>query len=575
MKNVRWFPVLAILFVCLPAFAQKEDEAARERQRKMMTLADSLIADARQLTLPENRAVVLANVGARIWETDQKRAQGLFADSISELLAAQADAEAERRKDRPNEVLTGQSTRPSILRVMAGRNAGFALDSFYRTRPAAIERAMLGLNSKDHKIRSVPGNDAILAQNELTLEQSLVVLAADQDPNRAIALLQAALKKGITGEALNLLRKLHQANPAAAAEMGTEVTSQLMRKGFMSGSQIDYAAVQTAFSFLQEHLRQRPATDKTFRFPAADMRSLADKLVAFVLERGSQSGYPYTQQLIPIAEKMRPDAVEKLNELNQNAPRRGFARVEDPNYRRLMQNETPIEQILAEAPKIPVEMRRSIYHQAANRLAAAGDIARARQILSDNFSDEALVNAQESLNWFQAHQLINQGKFAEAEALIEEFPEGNRFSALISLAETVFNRDRVENKNQALGILSKAGSGIPSRPENNNELQQSVQLIAAYSRIEPSEAFRILEGLVPQINELSEAMMVVNSFNGAYNIRRGESVIAVGGPVGVQVDGSLIRGLAGVDFERTLTLVAGFSRRETRVSLKQQLLESL
>jgi hypothetical protein len=574
MKNVRWYPVLMALFVCLPLYAQKEDEAAGERQRKIVSIAESLIADARQLTLPENRAVVLASTGSRLWVVDQKRAMNLFEDAVSELLAARAEAEIEHKKGRQNELVTGGSTRPSVLHSIAARNADFALKSLYRTRPAQIERALLTSSPKDTKIRTISGNETHLAQNELALEQALLKMAADQNPERTVALLQAALKKGVTGEALNILRKLHESDPAAAAAMGSDVTSQLIRKGFAGGSQLDYNTIQVAQSFLTEHLRPRPATDKGFRFAASDMKALADKLVAFFLERGPEFGYPYTQAILPIAEKMRPDAVEKLRELNRFSPRRGLTPHANEDYTRLMSHETPIEQIITEAPKIPVEMRRQIYHQAANRLVASGDTGRARQLLSDNFSDEALTNAQESLNYYHAHQLMNNGKFAEAEALINEFPEGNRFAALITLADSAFNRDQTENKAFAVGILGKAGMSIPSPLPTNTELQQMMQLIAAYSRIEPAEAFRLYEGIIPQINELSEATMVLNAFNGAHNIRRGEGVISSGGSA-IYFDGSSIRALSQKDFDRALALIGTFARREMRVMYKQQILESL
>src|SRR5687767_14492338 len=179
MKFVRWFPVVAVLFVCIPLYAQKDDEAARERQRKIIAVAESLIADARQLILPENRAAVLASTGSRLWEVDQKRAMNLFEDAVSELLAAQAEAEIEHKKGRQNELLTGGSTRPSVLHAIAARNADFALKSLYRTRPVSIER-FLTISPKDTKIRTLSGNETHLAQNELGLEQALLKLAADQ-----------------------------------------------------------------------------------------------------------------------------------------------------------------------------------------------------------------------------------------------------------------------------------------------------------------------------------------------------------------------------------------------------------
>lgn len=579
MTGMRWFLAFVLLGCGLPVFAQNSDEdAVREKQRRRLVLAESIIAESRDLRLPENRALVFAKMGSSVWDLDRKRAEDLFHDAVIELLAAQAEAEQDRLRGRQNEMLTGQNTRPQVLNTIASRDADLALRSLFRTRPASIERAMAGVNAKETKIRNSPGGDAYLVQNELHLEQTITRLAADRNPDKAVALLRAALKKGITSEAISLLQKVHDKDPAAAAEIGSELASQLLKKSFLIADNVDYTALQASFSFLNDHIRQRPAADKTFKFAAADMRSLADKLIAFFLDRGNQpASTSYAHQMLPIAEKMRPDSVEKLKELGKNLySNRGFhGYSQDPELSRLLNNETPIEEMLSAAPKLPVEHRRQVYQNAANRLASAGEITRARQIIGDNFSEDALTSAQEGLNWQYVNQLINHGKYADAELLINDFPEASRFSALISLAGSVYHSNQEENKIRALGILAKAAAGVPARPETNMEMQQSLQLAMAYAGMEPTEAFRILDGLVPQINELAEASAVVNGFQGSYNFRRGEMVVAGGNNFGIYVDTSMLRILAQKDFDRTVSLVGTFSRREMRIALKQQLLESL
>jgi hypothetical protein len=247
----------------------------------------------------------------------------------------------------------------------------------------------------------------------------------------------------------------------------------------------------------------------------------------------------------------------------------------NPEVTRLLNSETPVEEMLAAAPKLQAEHRRQVYQNAANRLVAAGEVTRARQVINENFSEDALTNAQESLNWYYVHQLINEGKYGEAEALINEFPDGNRLSALISLATSLYQRNPEENKTQALGILQRAAGGLAAKPETSNELQQLIQLITALTEIEPADAFRMFDGLVPQMNELAEASAVISGFQGNYNFRRGEMLITAGNSFGVYIDGSVFRSLAQKDFDRTLALIGTFSRREMRIALKQQLLESL
>lgn len=576
MTSKRWLSVLMLLLCSTGVFAQKEDEAAKEKQRRQMLLIESIQADSRELRLGENRAVVFAKLGAKLWEFDQKRAQDFFEDSVTELIRAQTAIELERKSGNQSELLTGQSTRPQILQAIAARNAEFALQSLYRTRPAAIERAIFSIRVKDSKIRGNSGTDQHYAQNELQLEQILTKMAADQNPERAIALLKAALKGGVSGETLNLLRKLFDKDPAAANELASEIVAQISRKSFLIANQPDYQTIQVANSFLSEFIRSRPSTEKALRFDISQMRSLAEKMINFYIERGSQYGYGLGPSIIQIAEKLVPASVEKLKQVEKNMPQRGFRGFEpNEDVARLTNAETPVEQVLAEVSKLPLESRRQVYQSAATRLTAAGDFARARSILTENFSDDALENAVSSLNWYYAHQLMNQGRFTEAESVIDEFPDSNRHSALVSLAQTAYSRDMEKNKSYAAALLEKARSQIPSKPETSSEMSQTMQIIAAYSRIEPAEGFRMFDGLVQQINELTEAAIVFNGFQGSSNIRQGEMIIVNGGSLGIYIDFSIIRGLAQTDFDRAMSLIGAFSRREMRVSLKQQLLEGL
>ena len=578
MTSRRLLPVLMVLLCFTGIFAQKDEDAAKEKQRRQMILIESITSDAREFRLAENRVIVLAKIGGMLWTLDQNRARGLFQDAVNELLGAQAAAEAARKPGQQNELLIGQSTRPQILQTIAARDAEFALASLYKTRPAAIDRAISNSRAKDSKIRNYPGTDLQYAQNELQLEQTLIRMAADQNPEKAIALLKAALKTGVSGETLNLLKKLFEKDPVAANELASDVVGQLARKSFMVSNQPDYQSIQIASSILSEHVRERPATEKALRFDASQMSSLAEKLISFYIDRGSQYGYGLGPQIVQIAEKLAPSSVEKLKQVEKNMPygRHGFQmRNQDPELAKLLNHETPVEQMLAEAVKLPVESRTQVYQSAANKLAGAGDVSGARNVLSEYFSGDSLENAESSVNWTYSQHLINAGRFAEAESLIDDFPDSNRLSALISLANSVFNQDETKNKSYAVALLEKARGQLPARPETSSEMSQTMQIISAYSRIEPSEAFRMFDGLIQPVNEIAEAAVIVNGFQGGYGVRQGEMLISQGHSMGIYFDTSIFRNLAQIDFDRTLSIIGGISRREMRVNLKQQLLEGL
>ena len=576
MKRLRWISVLIGVACVLGINAQSGDDEAKEKQRQKLLLAESLMGDIGQLTLEENRALAMARLGTSIWQFDEKRARGLFQDAVGELIAAQTAAEATKRSGQNNELLTGQSTRPQILQVIAQRDAEFALQSLYKTRPAAIQRAMLGGKEKDDKkIRYAAGNDNWMRNNELNLEQSLMRMAADQNPAMAVELIKKALKTGLSGETLGLLKKLHEKDPKTANEFASDVVAQLLGKPLIRDNQVDHYLFQLSIGVLHDFIRDRSANDTGLRFDLSQMRQLADKLISFYLDKGTQFGYGNGYQLYPVAEKFFPAAVDRLKETDKNVHRKGLQPIQmDETVSRLMNGETSVDEILAQAPKLPVESRRQLYEHAANRLAGGGNIARARSVLADNFSEDGLDGVMNGLNWNYMNYLVGQSRFAEAEALIDQFPDQNRYSALVSLATSVYHRDQ-KNKSYAVNLLEKARGQLPAKPETNTEMSHLMQIANAYSNIEPAEAYRMVENLIPKVNELMDAAIIVHAFQGGYNIRRGEMPVSHVNSMGVHIDVGIFRNLAKADFESALGLIGTFSRREMRVMLKQQLLESL
>ena len=77
------------------------------------------------------------------------------------------------------------------------------------------------------------------------------------------------------------------------------------------------------------------------------------------------------------------------------------------------------------------------------------------------------------------------------------------------------------------------------------------------------------------MNELSEAAVIISGFQGSSNIQKGEFLMTQGVPLGFYgADFSLLRILVKNDFDGTMSLIDGFTRREIRIALKLQLAES-
>ena len=573
--------LICLLLLIFPfhVFAQENDDAAKEKQRRQVVLINQILGDIPTLKLGENRALVYAKVGNLVWKTDEKLARTLFQSAVGELINAQNLAEADTKNaNYQYDLLNGQNTRPQILNTIASRDAELALEYLVKTRPPNILKALLNSSVKSSKIKNSNNNYANLVQTETNLEQSFIRLAADQNPERAIKLLKESLKKGLSNETLSLLKKLYAKDAEAANEIASEIVGKLIQNSFNVENQPFSQNANIAVAFLNEYIREKNQTEKYIKFDSSQMQTLADKLIAYSLQTNNPYARNYAYAVLPIAEKLSPSNAAKIKQMPNVNQRRGWGwEGYDPEVSKLLSSgDTTAEMLLGAAAKVPAASRSQIYQMAANKYAQQGDLSRATEVLNDNFSDDALEEMLRNLNYQYSYNLINAGKFAEAERLIDGFPENMRLSALINLAGAIYQKNPEENKPYAASVLGKARSSIAYKPEDSNEMSMFMQIIAAYSVIEPSEAFRVFESLTPQINELSEAAAITYGFQKSSNVKGGEFVITNGNSLGIiSFDNSIFKKLAEKDFDRTMNLINSFSRRENQVALKMQLAEGI
>ena len=142
--------------------------------------------------------------------------------------------------------------------------------------------------------------------------------------------------------------------------------------------------------------------------------------------------------------------------------------------------------------------------------------------------------------------------------------------------DAIYQKDPVENKTYASAVLGKLRASLPEKPENSGEMGFMTQLVNSFINIDATEAFRIYEQLIPQMNELSDASAVLSPFQGNNNVRSGEFVISQGNGFGFYgADQSVVTSLAAKDPDHAARLTDMFSRREMRIAIKLQMAESL
>jgi hypothetical protein len=562
--SARRFLLFTLLFLLsYGVSAQETDDAVKEKQAREIKLLEQILTDAKNLRLPENRAIVFARVGSALWQVDEKRARKLFADAISEVVAAQTEAQVERGgKQFFQALIYGQTPRMDVINLIAARDAELALDFLTKTRPATIAEAIQKSNED--------GNSMVqqYARGEVATEQRLLGLMAEQNPQIAVARVRESLKKGVSYETINLLTKIYAKDPQTADKLAEEVGESFLSVNFAK----DYQAAENAGYFIAQVGRQRTADEKSVRISDELLRRLAAKMSDDWLAAKNNQFYGYWNSSAVI-ERFFPERAARIKKQAESSNNQNQTD-DSQEYTKLMGSETPPEEMIAGAGKLPSNYRNEILRSAAQRFADKGNFAQAERILQENIGDEQGEYYLSQFYLNRSYQLMNDGKYDEANGYINRITDENqRVNGLINLANSAYQRDKKENQKLAESILSQARALLPAEPETQNDLNAMAYLATIYAQIDTNESFRLVESLQPTINELIQANFVLMKFRSYGGVRQGEMQIVGGNNLGIYNLENTMRALKEKDFERTLQFANGFNRIETRIWLQLQLID--
>lgn len=202
MTSQKLAVLFAVLLFALPMFAQspaaedqEKEKKKKEMQEQVLRILDQAIGDAQMLTLPQNRAVVYAMSGDLYWKFDEKKARELFRNAAAEILQNNADMENERREstDMFVDLLDLEDVRNDVLPLVARHDAELALELLLQTRSARLIEAMLKADTPNGIVETGMFSfspEQMRVRQELALEQRFALLAADENPDKAIKLIK-------------------------------------------------------------------------------------------------------------------------------------------------------------------------------------------------------------------------------------------------------------------------------------------------------------------------------------------------------------------------------------------------
>ncbi len=561
----RMFSLLLVAVVLFNlARAQTSEEKSKEIEKQQLALFEQIAKDAEALRLPENRALVAAKLAEGVWKYDEKRARALFQTAVSEIVVAQIQAEANKKQaGMLYSLINGISPRQEILTMIAARDAEFALDAFYKSRPSKFT----GILTNPEEMKKPTSRQFV--QSEISFEQTLIARVSEQSPQRAVKLARESLAKGVTHEVLGLIEKIKVKDPELAAQFAGEVADKLLAADF---DRLNHE-FSLAASFVAQYGKKAEAEEKPLKVDEKKLRDLTGLLARLILKSNDEYSYEI-ENLLPIFEKFAPENLPALKQrkakLDNTSERREYAA-----YEKFMEGNPAPEKLLSEADKFSESFRNQIYYAAAEKSAQSGNLAQAQKIIQTKMSPDETENYLMQIKYNLVSKVIADDKIETANSLINEISDENsRFAFLIQLA-TVYQKNPSENKKQTLAILEQARALVPQPAETIEEMSKLMQWAIALAEIEPEQSFQTVEAMTQPINEYVEASAIVSKYRNEGVLRQGEIVLnAYGGVRGFYNLNPILTKLKNKDFKRALAFINGFQRLEVRLGLLMQLIEN-
>lgn len=563
--------IFFIILLSIVTFAQNETAKTAELSSFKVQLEQTL-KDSAELKLPENRAFAYAKLGSLYWKSNENRARQLFQKSIAELVKAQNETEPNKKdSSRRTDLLIFGQTRQKILEIIAYRDADLAFKSFLASRSATVKDAFAGI-SHEPAVNTYNGvsSDKLIVQQENIVEENLAELVANQNPDRAVSILRDILRKHISYKVVSFLETIHQKDQETANLLFKEIIQKVLKADFNK----DSPEYQLAYYLLYESTKES-FVGKVIKTDTQTLNKLAEKVADFLIQKADLNAEYTVTEITPILVKILPERAEELK--LKTIPRRRSSFDFFPQNKEaseLLQSNATAEELLIKADKFPPRFREEIYDAAVNKIALAGDVNRAREILTKNFPAVRQAERMRALYLHLAYSAMANGEFDAAGEFIEQLPESSRFEVSIRLAENILNKSQKDIPKAVL-ILSKARSSISDIPSNFSEVYKMAQLSAAYYLVEPETSFNLLDRVITKITEINEADAIVKNFRGDSNFRQGEFVINSNFSFSgfSEIHDSLNK-LTKFDFEKTNKVINKTKRPDMRIALQLQMLEN-
>lgn len=547
--TVLWALTLAIASTSVPATARDDTSEREKRQARALELVDNAVTAADQLKVPENRIRLLIAASDALWNRYPDRAKGIVRRIGKELGAALAGVDPESADGaRRNDVF--RSLRMETVNRLTERDPALALEFMAASRGSAVD------NAQDRAI-------------EIQLATALV----ESDPKRAVEVAEANIARGVSYNIMNVISSLRSRDPEGAAHLATVLLAKLKTVRLMS----DQMTMSIAIWLLRESIDSATAPEESKTTPlltSEQLRDLADYVFSAVLAIDPASVSPQElsmarsfveplEQALPTISRIAPDACEavrrKIGEIHDALARYGSIGARDPY------ESATVDELVDAADDAPNGIGQSLIYRAAANAMSAGDVDRARAIITEKIEDPvARASYLDNIDRQALYTAMSSDRLEEARRLVSRIRSpAERVSVLVQLSA---HARAANDPKGARGLLGEADQFVGDRATDQAMFEARMTLAQAYVDVDPARGLAIAEGCVAQLDALLDAAVAVDGFMCDRNFSEGELLLYQGGALAnfVTQSGDTLAALGSADFDRAAAIASRFGRADAR-----------
>jgi hypothetical protein len=528
--------------------AGKNLETLKTRAIALLDEIDGIIVELR---VPQSRIKAQIQAANLLWGPDEKRAQKYINDAIAGFkeLRAEVDTNAKEYLRSYGEL---SQLRYEIAYMLVNRQPELAL-TFVRSTPALPDPY---------------NNQREIANQQVALEIEIANAIARTDPKRAIEVARETLKTGFSQNLLNTITSTREQKPELAAELAGYIVDKLLTEKLLKNPEavgVALGLIRLSGSPKRTQTNEPNSQGRVPLLSEQQQRDLLQKLANEAMNyRPPAGGFtPEREQARAVLSSLQSMGIELdgiltggAAALEKRASELGSPNDLLNNARYKLQfdmSKLSPDEAMAAIARAPKEFQESLYLELANRLANSGEIAKAKQILNDHVSN--IYQRQQALSQIETqdtYQAMSKGKIEDALRNIANLPTVEERASMI--AQLINQIGPGQKRAAALNFLEQARALFAPSVRAQGQIQMGalLEIAKAFARYDAKRAFEIVDPLVDQFNELTDAAQVLQGF-GADFYDRDELSMSNGNAVGTAATqlSSALGTLALTNFDRT------------------------